>query len=92
MASKYVKYNFTGRDKRNGSKSPIPPGIIWAHILALKALKLVLSVGPDHEEEYFVIKEGADYRSDKDYLLMYGDVEEISEMQFEQIKDSMAQL
>lgn len=91
MAPRYVKYKFTGEDQRNGNRSPLPLGIIWAHIVALRGLKLVLTVGPGHQEEYFEIEEKADYPSNKDYLLMYGDVEEISETQFEQVKNSMDQ-
>ena len=87
--SRFVKYTLTGQDKRNGSRSPLTPGIVWPNILALQGLKSVLTVGHDHQEEYFKI-EDSEYPGVMDFLLMYGDAAEIPKNHIDQILNSMA--
>jgi len=87
---RYVKYQLTGVDARNGCKSEIPVDIIWANnILTLKerGLKHILSVGYSHIEEYFEIG-AARYTDNLDSLLMYGDVEEVTQEQIDCIKQT----
>lgn len=88
MTNKLVRYKLTGLNARNGCESPLPLAIIWPNILALQGLQLILSVGSDHQEEYFEIEE-AEYPGVADYLLMYGNVEEVTRDHIDQIRESV---